>query len=123
MNDQAKAEGSVAPRPMGLFGRSHPTYAAILARCAPSGMDPGATHGALGRGHLRAVRPGTRRLGASPHGPAWPGSLLAATVRLHGAGRRKSAARSSPGAEGGRGCGTLHGSDRLAAAVPVWHPA
>lgn len=84
--------GAATPNPVRSPGRSYPAYAPIPDWRVLSGMGRSATYEALGRGDLRAIKLGTRTLIDVAHGLAWLGSLPAATVRPHGAGRRKGAA-------------------------------
>lgn len=68
-----------------------PARATISTWCALSGMGRSTTYEALGRGDLQAIKLGTRTLIDVPHGLAWLATLPAASVRLHGASRRKQA--------------------------------
>jgi len=69
-----------------------PAFATVSAWCALSGMGRSATYEALGAGHLRAVKLGSRTLIDVPHGLAWLNSLPPAAIRPHGASRTKHAA-------------------------------
>ena len=66
---------------------ANPAYAKVSAWCALSGMGRSATYEALGAGHLRAVKLGSRTLINVPHGLAWLDSLPPAVIRPHGAKR------------------------------------
>ena len=66
-----------------------PARATISTWCALSGMGRSTTYEALGRGDLQAIKLGTRTLIDVAHGLAWLATLPAASVRLHGASRRK----------------------------------
>ena len=58
-----------------------PARATVSDWCALSGMSRTSTYLALGAGHLRAIKFGTRTLIDVPHGLAWLDSLPAATFR------------------------------------------
>ena len=73
-------------------GITKPAYASVADWLAISGMGRSTTYEALGRGDLRARKLGTRTLIDVPHGLAWLDSLPVATVRPHGASRKKHAA-------------------------------
>ena len=70
----------------------YPVYATISIWSQLTGMGRSTTYEALGRGDLRAIKLGTRTLIDVPHGLTWLAGLPAASVRLHGASRRKHAA-------------------------------
>ena len=69
-----------------------PSFATVATWCALSGMGRSSTYEALSRGDLRAIKMGTRTLIDVPHGLSWLDSLPSASVRLHGASRRKQTA-------------------------------
>jgi len=87
-DNSSSTASSTRTRPLPL-ATSNSAYATILAWCRLSGMGRSASYEALGRGDLRAIKLGTRTLIDVPHGLAWLATLPAASVRLHGAGRRK----------------------------------
>ena len=70
----------------------YPVYATIPIWSRLSGMGRSTIYEALGRGDLRAIKLGARTLINVPQGMAWLDSLPPATVRLHGASRRKQSA-------------------------------
>lgn len=82
---------STRSRPLPL-ATANSAYATIAAWCRLSGMGRSASYEALGRGDLRAIKLGSRTLIDVPHGLAWLATLPSASVRLHGASRRKQAA-------------------------------
>ena len=73
-------------------GKEFPAYATVPEWCRLSGVGRSSTYEALGAGHLRARKLGTRTLIDVAHGLAWLDSLPVATVRPHGASRAKTAA-------------------------------
>ncbi len=58
-----------------------PKFGSIDTWCALSGMGRRATYDALGHGHLKAVKAGTRTLINIEKGLAWLESLPAAQIR------------------------------------------
>lgn len=87
----ALAGGTVLSEPQ-AYTVAFPARATVAAWCVLSGMSRSTTYEALGAGHLRAVKLGTRVLIDVPHGLAWLNSLPPATIRPRGANRAKQAA-------------------------------
>lgn len=87
----ALASGTVSTE-MPAYTAAFPARATVAAWCGLSGMSRSTTYEALGAGHLRAVKLGTRVLIDVPHGLAWLNSLPPAAIRPHGANRTKQAA-------------------------------
>jgi len=77
--------------PKVVIDRISPAYASIVDWCRLTGMGRSTTYEALGRGDLQAIKLGTRTLIDVAHGLAWLATLPVASVRLHGASRRKQA--------------------------------
>lgn len=69
-----------------------PAFATVSGWCALSGMGRSTTYEALGAGHLRAVKLGSRTLIDVPQGLAWLDSLPPAAIRPHGTKRTTQAA-------------------------------
>lgn len=63
-------------------------YTTIAEWCRLSGMGRSSTYEALGAGHLRARKMGTRTLLDVQHGLAWLDSLPPAKIHPHGSSRR-----------------------------------
>jgi hypothetical protein len=57
-----------------------PKYAPISNWCALSGMGRSSTYEALGQGHLKAIKLGTRTLIDVEHGLDWLASMPAAEI-------------------------------------------
>ncbi|RYE92359.1 MAG: hypothetical protein EOO77_46900 [Oxalobacteraceae bacterium] len=68
-----------------------PAYTTIADWCRMSGMGRSSTYEALGAGHLRARKLGTRTLIDVQHALTWLGSLPPAIIRPSGANRRNQA--------------------------------
>jgi len=69
-----------------------PAFATIEMWKCLTGMGRSSTYEALGAGHLRARKLGARTLIDVPHGLAWINSLPTASIRAHGANRRRDQA-------------------------------
>ena len=74
------------------WSAAFPAFASIVEWCRMSGMGRSSTYEALGAGHLRARKLGSKTLVDVPHGFRWLNSLPVATVRPHGAKRPRPAA-------------------------------
>ncbi len=90
MNEGESTECNTAGYP--ARGKEFPAYATIPEWCRISGVGRSSTYEALGAGHLRARKLGTRTLIDVAHGLAWLDTLPMAAVRPHGVKRTKQAA-------------------------------
>jgi hypothetical protein len=68
-----------------------PRFAPISAWCTLSGMGRSSVYEALGRGHLRAIKLGSRTLVDVEHGLAWLASMPPAEITTGRTGRPRPA--------------------------------
>ncbi len=80
---------------------AYPARATIPTWCSLSGMGHTMTYQALGTGHLKAVKMGTRTLIDVPHGLAWLDSLPPVTSEPSGTGMKTCGLRGDIRTDGG----------------------